>query len=110
MPYLFARALLELSLHLRVSVRGLVGRRNRGVVCCHLAEAVQTAESEAEWIAVHSGFVDSHTSSSTASTPILFEGLVHGVLLERERWCVGDVPWSTSKASLILTSSIRGLT
>lgn len=37
-----------------------------------LTEAVESTQSEAEWITVQAGFVDAYTTSGATATPVLW--------------------------------------
>lgn len=41
------------------------------LLCCDLTEAVESTQSEAEWIAVQAGLVDAYTTSGATATPVL---------------------------------------
>lgn len=42
------------------------------LLCCDLTEAVESTQSEAEWIAVQAGLVDAYTTSGATATPVLW--------------------------------------
>lgn len=41
-------------------------------LCFDLTEAVESTESEAEWITVQAGLVDAYTTSGATATPVLW--------------------------------------
>lgn len=83
-------ALLPLSiLSFRFFFQGIIFISYRNLVCvfvcvvvvvvnvvswllrCDLTEAVESTQSEAEWITVQAGLVDAYTTSGATATPVL---------------------------------------